>query len=95
MSLAVDDALDVYLMTNGRSSREGDRFMVQVRGLLRSLDLGKSVAEFDEALEDYFVETDAFRQLIWDKIDIVAGDKGTGKQRYTEFYRRDTPASMV
>lgn len=48
------------------------------------LGYGKSVAEFDEALEDYFVETDAFRQLIRDKIDIVAGDKGTGK---TAIYR--------
>jgi hypothetical protein len=55
-----------------------------ISGLLRGLDLGKSVAEFDEALETYFVETDAFRQLITDKIDIVAGDKGTGK---TAIYR--------
>ena len=58
--------------------------MAQVRDLLRSLDMGKSVAEFDEALEDYFVETDAFRQLVRDKIDIIAGDKGTGK---TAIYR--------
>jgi hypothetical protein len=58
--------------------------MAQVQSLLRILDMGKSVAEFDEALEDYFVETDAFRQLIQDKIDIVAGDKGTGN---TAIYR--------
>jgi hypothetical protein len=62
----------------------GGRCMAQVKSLLRILDMGKSVAEFDEALEDYFVETDAFRQLIQDKIDIVAGDKGTGK---TAIYR--------
>jgi hypothetical protein len=55
-----------------------------IRELVGSFDLGKSVAEFDEALETYFVETDAFRQLITDKIDIVAGDKGTGK---TAIYR--------
>jgi hypothetical protein len=57
---------------------------IPIRELVGNLDLGKSVAEFDEALESYFVETDAFRQLLTDKIDIVAGDKGTGK---TAIYR--------
>jgi hypothetical protein len=52
---------------------------VQVLGILQDLDLGNSVAEFDTALEKYFVETHIFRQLIRDEADIVAGDKGTGK----------------
>ena len=64
---------------------------MEVRSLLRELDLGSSVAEFDEALDRYFVETEAFRALALDKADIVAGEKGTGKtalyrvfkQRYT------------
>lgn len=43
------------------------------------LDLGSSVAEFDEALEKYFVETPTMRMLVEDKVDIIAGDKGTGK----------------
>lgn len=47
--------------------------------VLRKLDLGNSVAEFDEGLEDYFVETETFRRLVKDRGDIVAGDKGTGK----------------
>ncbi len=47
--------------------------------VLRTLDLGNSIAEFDEALESYFVETEIFRQLVAGSIDIVAGDKGTGK----------------
>ncbi len=46
---------------------------------LKVLDLGNSVAEFDEALERYFVETEAFRLLSSGAIDVVAGDKGTGK----------------
>jgi hypothetical protein len=58
--------------------------MTRVRELIGNLDLGKSVAEFDDALERYFIETSAFRELINDKVDIIAGDKGTGK---TAIYR--------
>jgi hypothetical protein len=47
-------------------------------------DLGNSVAEHDEALERYFVETEVFRSLVRGDADIVAGDKGTGK---TALYR--------
>ncbi|WP_296167776.1 hypothetical protein [uncultured Brevundimonas sp.] len=50
-----------------------------VKDLLKELSFGGSVAEFDKHLKDYFLETHAFRQLISDKKDIVAGDKGTGK----------------
>jgi hypothetical protein len=52
---------------------------VLVKEILQKLDLGNSVAEFDAALERYFVETSTFRSLINDEGDIVAGDKGTGK----------------
>jgi len=31
-----------------------------IQDVLRQLDLGSSVAEHDDALEDYFVETDVF-----------------------------------
>lgn len=55
-----------------------------VQDILRLLDPGSSVAEYDEALEDHFVETDVFRALVADRADIVAGDKGTGK---TALYR--------
>lgn len=58
--------------------------MDTIRQALQSLDLGKSVAEFDEALERYFVETNAFRELVHDRCDIISGDKGTGK---TAIYR--------
>ncbi|GEP07607.1 P-loop ATPase, Sll1717 family [Methylobacterium oxalidis] len=53
--------------------------MPAVKELLRRLDLGNSVAEFDEQLEEYFVETETFRSLINNRSDIIAGDKGTGK----------------
>jgi hypothetical protein len=64
---------------------------MQVKELLQELQLGNSVAEFDDDLDRYFVETEAFRALSLDKADVIAGEKGTGKtalyrvfkQRYT------------
>lgn len=50
-----------------------------MKDVLRALDLGSSVAEFDGSLEKYFVENEAFHALVNGKVDIVAGDKGTGK----------------
>ncbi len=58
--------------------------MTSIKSLLTKLNLGTSVAEFDEDLESYFVETNVFREFIRDKVDIIAGDKGTGK---TAIYR--------
>lgn len=57
---------------------------VTVRDALRMLDLGSSVAEFDDSLEKYFVENEAFNALVNNKADVIAGDKGTGK---TAVYR--------
>jgi hypothetical protein len=61
-----------------------DQAKLKTLTALKALDLGNSVAEFDGALERYFVETEAFSALSKGKIDIVAGDKGTGK---TALYR--------
>lgn len=58
--------------------------VVKIKEVLRQLNLGNSVAEFDTELENYFVETETFRLLIKDEGDIIAGDKGTGK---TALYR--------
>lgn len=55
-----------------------------IREALQALDLSISVAEHDEALARYFVETDTFRTLSRDGADVVSGDKGTGK---TALYR--------
>ncbi len=46
------------------------------KDILQQLDLGNSVAEHDDALEKYFVETSTFRALIRDEGDIIAGDLG-------------------
>ncbi|VVT13361.1 conserved hypothetical protein [Sphingomonas sp. EC-HK361] len=53
--------------------------MPTTREALRELNLGSSVAEFDQQLEMYFVETQPFLDLIDGRRDIIAGDKGTGK----------------
>jgi hypothetical protein len=62
--------------------------------LLQQIDLGKSVAEFEDALERYFVQTEAFKGLRSGRYDIVAGDKGTGKTamyRYMQKQQRTFP----
>jgi hypothetical protein len=64
---------------------------MQKSEILSTLSLGNSVAEYDDSLERYFVETATFEAVIRDQGDIIAGDKGTGKtalfrileQRYT------------
>jgi hypothetical protein len=62
-----------------KSHQEGVPGPMLVRDLLSQLHLGNSVAEFDDALERYFIETDTFRRLVQGEVDIIAGDKGTGK----------------
>ena len=46
---------------------------------VRKLSVGRSVAEQDNDLTEYFVETSIFDKVINDQVDIVAGDKGSGK----------------
>ena len=41
------------------------------KDILRELHLGASVAEHDEALEDYFIETETFRALVADRLSRV------------------------
>jgi hypothetical protein len=49
------------------------------KALLNLCNLGSSVAEFDSRLQEYFLETQVYRDFVAGKIDIVSGDKGTGK----------------
>jgi hypothetical protein len=50
-----------------------------VRDILLKIDFGNPVAEYDKGLQNYFWVTDAFRHLVSGNVDIIAGDKGTGK----------------
>jgi hypothetical protein len=61
---------------------------MKAHDLLKMLNLGNSVAEFDEGLERYFVETAPFSALVQGRADIVAGDKGTGKTALYKILRR-------
>jgi hypothetical protein len=49
------------------------------RELLQQLVLGNAVAEYDDELERFFVETNTFNELLSGERDTIAGDKGTGK----------------
>ena len=53
--------------------------MIQVLEALNHMKVGRSVAEMDDDLDQYFIETETFRTLIEGEKDIIAGDKGTGK----------------
>jgi hypothetical protein len=65
-----------------------------IREVLRELELGSSVAEHDEALEQYFIETDVFGTLVADRCDTVAGDKGTGKTALYRIPQKRYPALL-
>lgn len=52
---------------------------IDSKSTLQLLRLGQSVAEFDDSLEKYFIENQAYHSLINDRADFIAGDKGTGK----------------
>jgi hypothetical protein len=67
---------------------------MRIGDILQTLDLGSSVAEFDQMIDRHFVMTNAYRGLIEGKIDIVAGDKGAGKTtiyRYLQQQYRQIP----
>lgn len=50
-----------------------------VAQLLRRVDLGASVAEFDTLLEAARIETSVFSDILSDRVDLVPGTKGSGK----------------
>jgi hypothetical protein len=66
-----------------------------VKDILQHLDLGSSVAEHDEALEDYFIETGTFRALVEDRRDTIAGDKGTGKTAIYRILQKRYPSLLT
>lgn len=65
-----------------------------IKDILRELDLGASVAERDDALEHYFIETDTFQALVADRKDTIAGDKGTGKTALYRILQKRYPALL-
>jgi len=47
--------------------------------LLKDVDLGNFVAESDTVLNDAWVQTSAYSDLLDDRVDIIPGTKGSGK----------------
>jgi hypothetical protein len=51
----------------------------KLRPLLQVADFGDDVAEFDDHLSLYFVETSGFLDIVNDRADLILGEKGSGK----------------
>jgi hypothetical protein len=51
----------------------------QLADVLRTVDIGSSVAELDDLLDVARVETSVFADLAADRVDLVPGTKGSGK----------------
>ncbi len=58
---------------------------LKIRPILQEIKFGGDVAENDEDLDLYFVETSAFLDVIADEADLILGPKGSGK---TAIFRR-------
>jgi hypothetical protein len=52
---------------------------VKARSLLQAITFGEDVADFDEQLATYFVETSSFNDVVSDRVNLVLGEKGSGK----------------
>lgn len=65
---------------------------MNIHDVLSKLDFGNQVAEFDRDTERHFIVTEAFRALIENNADIVAGDKGSGK---TTIYKLRADSASV
>ena len=58
------------------------------RDILKQLDLGNSVAELDQGLSNYFLITDTFDRLIRPNMDLITGEKGTGKTAIYQYLQQ-------
>ena len=47
--------------------------------VLQKIDLGNSIAEYDENISQYYITTQSTLDLINDRYDIIKGVKGSGK----------------
>lgn len=47
--------------------------------VLKELQLGSGIAEYDDNLIDYFIDTVYVNDFINNKYDIILGEKGSGK----------------
>jgi hypothetical protein len=67
----------------------------QVANMLARLDLGSSVAENDNLLENARVETSAFSDLAQDRVDLIPGTKGSGKSALFRIFVEFLPEVLI
>src|ERR1039458_3310939 len=63
--------------------------------ILKTLDLGSSIAEQDTLLEKARVETSAFTDLLHDKVDLIPGTKGSGKSALFKIFADFLPKFLL
>jgi len=63
--------------------------------ILKSLDLGSSVAELDTVLENARIETSAFTDLLADRVDLIPGTKGSGKSALFRIFVDFLPGNLL
>lgn len=52
---------------------------MEKREVLENLELGNGIAEYDDNLRDYFIDTVYVNDFVKNKYDIILGEKGSGK----------------
>lgn len=52
---------------------------MEKREVLENLELGNGIAEYDDNLRDYFIDTVYVNDFVKNKFDIILGEKGSGK----------------
>lgn len=52
---------------------------MEKKNVLAALELGNGIAEYDENLSDYFIDTAFVNDFVKNKYDIILGEKGSGK----------------
>lgn len=63
-----------------------------VRDLLQKFEFGNPVAEFDQGLSNYFLVTDVFNRLVQGNVDLITGEKGTGKTAIYQYLQQSQHA---
>jgi len=52
---------------------------MKIYEILQKIQFGNPVAEYDTDLQNYFLRTNIFHQVVSGSAEVIAGDKGTGK----------------
>lgn len=59
-----------------------------IRDILQQFEFGNPVAEYDQGLPHYFLVTDVFNRLVRGNVDLITGEKGTGKTAIYQYLQQ-------